>query len=165
MPFMSKSVLSRVASAAGAMILAALGTVNSGLIPRRASAFTTLTVMNTADSGSGSLRDTIAAANPGDTIGFGLTLPATITLTSGQIMINKNLTIAGPGANLLTISGNASSRIFAIPSGQDVSISGITFANGVASFGGAIFNQGTLSATFSTFNGNFGTSAGAILNE
>jgi len=162
---MSKSVLSRVASAAGALILAALGTVNSGLIPRRVSAFTTLTVMNTADSGSGSLRDTIAAANPGDTIGFGLTLPATITLTSGQIMINKDLTVAGPGANLLTISGNSSSRIFAIPSGQDVSISGITFANGVASFGGAIFNQGTLSATFSTFNGNFGTSAGAILNE
>src|SRR5215467_15218371 len=78
MPFMSKSVLSRIAFAAGALILAALGTVNSGLIPRHASAFTTLTVMNTADSGSGSLRDTIAAANPGDTIGFGLTQPAPV---------------------------------------------------------------------------------------
>src|SRR5262247_1099305 len=162
---MSKSVLVRVASATGALILAALGTLNSGLISRRASAAATLTVMNTADSGAGSLRDTIAAANPGDTIAFGVSLPATITLTTGQIMISKNLMIAGPGANLLTISGNFSSRSFAVPSGQEVSISGVTIADGSASFGGAIFNQGTLSVTFCTFNGNGGTSAGAILNE
>jgi len=35
-----------------------------------------------------------------------------ITLTSGQIVIDKGLTIQGPGANLLTISGNNSSRVF-----------------------------------------------------
>jgi hypothetical protein len=80
-------------------------------------------------------------------------------------MIDKNLTIAGPGAKLLTISGNSTSRVFAVPSGPDVSISGVTFANGVDT-GGAIFNQGTLSVTFCTFNGNISvTSAGAILNE
>jgi hypothetical protein len=121
--------------------------------------------MNTADSGPGSLRDIIGSANPGDTITFSLAVPATITLKSGQITINKNLTIAGPGANLLTISGNLSSRIFAVPSGQDVSISGVSLSNGSSSIGGAISNQGTLSLTFCAVNGNTAASAGAILNE
>ena len=43
-------------------------------------------VTNTDDSGPGSLRQTIAAAGPGDTIGFVLTYPATITLISGELL-------------------------------------------------------------------------------
>src|SRR5689334_17940915 len=58
-----------------------------------AALFATLTVTNGNDSGVGSLRDTIAAASSGDTIVFsGVT---TVTLTSGQLTINKNLTISG----------------------------------------------------------------------
>src|SRR5262245_23832539 len=58
----------------------------------------TFTVSNTSDSGAGSLRNAVAAAAAGDTIDFGgLTTPATITLTSGQIEITKNLIILGPG--------------------------------------------------------------------
>ena len=56
----------------------------------------TLTVMNNNDSGAGSLRATVAAAAPGDTIVFG-TVTGTIPLTSGAIAINQNLTINGPG--------------------------------------------------------------------
>src|SRR6516165_5357296 len=56
----------------------------------------TLTVMNTNDSGAGSLRAEIAAANPGDTINFAPSLNGqTINLTSGQLVINKNLTVQG----------------------------------------------------------------------
>ena len=62
----------------------------------------TLTVINTNDSGSGSLRQAIAAAAPGDTINFSLSgCPCTITLISGELVIDKSLTIQGPGASLL----------------------------------------------------------------
>src|SRR5262245_16126875 len=65
----------------------------------------TLTVTNNEDSGPGSLRADIAAAKSGDTIVFDPSLNGqTITLTSGELVINKNLTIQGPGAGLLTIS-------------------------------------------------------------
>ncbi|HXF09146.1 MAG TPA: hypothetical protein VN625_00060, partial [Desulfuromonadaceae bacterium] len=50
-------------------------------------------VTSSADSGAGSLRDTIAAASPGDVITFSNSLSGqTITLTSGQLVLDKNLT-------------------------------------------------------------------------
>src|SRR6516162_1492191 len=56
----------------------------------------TLTVTSTADSGPGTLRAEIAAANPGDTIVFALPPSPnsqTITLSSGELLLNKSLTI------------------------------------------------------------------------
>src|SRR6516165_3699459 len=73
----------------------------------------TLTVTNNLDSGAGSLRADIAAAQSGDTINFAPRLDGqTITLTSGYLAISNNLTIQGPGASLLTISGNHLSQVF-----------------------------------------------------
>src|SRR6185295_3027530 len=67
-------------------------------------------VTNTNDSGPGSLRETIADACPNATITFDtagvFATPRTITLTAGELLIDKNLVIAGPGANRLTVSGN-----------------------------------------------------------
>ena len=59
----------------------------------------TLTVTSTSDSGAGSLRAEIAAAHGGDTIVFDAGLAdQTISLTSGELEINKSLTIQGtPG--------------------------------------------------------------------
>ena len=72
----------------------------------------TITVTNLNDSGSGSLRQSIADATPGDTINFSVT--GIITLASGELNIDKDLTIEGPGVNKLSISGNNSSRVINI---------------------------------------------------
>jgi hypothetical protein len=61
------------------------------------------TVTSNLDNGSaGTLRSVIAAAASGDTIEFKAGL-AQIDLTQGQIEIDRNLIIFGPGANSLTI--------------------------------------------------------------
>ena len=54
-------------------------------------------VTSTADSGAGSLRDTIAAACYGSTVTFNIAGPAPneIILTSGALPLTKNITIAG----------------------------------------------------------------------
>jgi hypothetical protein len=79
----------------------------------------TLTVLNALDSGAGSLRDTIKAANGGDTIVFAPTLDGQIvTLTRGELTINKSLDIEGPGASLLAISGNDTNRVFDVSQNQ-----------------------------------------------
>ena len=105
---------------------------------------TTHTVTNTNDSGAGSLRQAIADATSGDTIDFSLTYPATITLTSGELAINKDLTIDGPGAGSLSISGNNAYRVFSIAAGTAVTITGATIRDGNATTGGGIYSQGTL---------------------
>lgn len=66
----------------------------------------------------------------------------TITLTSGQIGITDSLDMQGPGKDLLTVSGNHSSRIFYLYSGTallDITISGLTLTQGnTGASGGAI---------------------------
>ena len=86
------------------------------------------TVTSLADNGPGTLRDVIAAAAPGDTISF--TVAGAITLTNGELVINKDLTIAGPGSAVLTVerssaAGTPAFRIFHITTGR-VAISGLT---------------------------------------
>ena len=61
----------------------------------------TITVTNTNDSGAGSLRQALAEAHDGDRITFAVS--GTITLTSGGLVVAKNVTISGPGADQLSI--------------------------------------------------------------
>src|SRR5258707_4658165 len=90
----------------------------------------TLTVRNNLDSGAGSLRAEIAAAHSGDTIVFAPSLNGqTITLASGELLIKKNLTVAGPGAANLTISGNHASRVFELSKLDQVTLSGLTISD------------------------------------
>ena len=126
----------------------------------------TLTVTNTANSGAGSLRNQIAAASSGDTIVFSAGLSGqTITLTTGEIIINKNLTFDGSAlASPVTISGNSNGRIFYI-SESTVSITSLRFVNGDSNDGdpgdndgdgGAIYLSGnsTLTVDRSEFDNN-----------
>ncbi|MCI0456464.1 MAG: hypothetical protein L0Z62_05730 [Gemmataceae bacterium] len=114
----------------------------------------TLTVQSNLDLGVGSLRHTIAAAKNGDTILFAPTVQA-ITLTSGALVLDKNLEIRGPSASQLSISGNDASRVFQVGSGVRVELAGLTITRGQAnkdspvfpSVGGGILNGGTLILT------------------
>ncbi len=124
-------------------------------------------VTNLNDSGGGSLRQAINDADMGGTITFQAGLTGTIRLVS-ELSINKSLTIQGPGANLLTVSGNNAVRVFNIKMGN-VALSGLTIANGrrasadlsggivYANFpvGGGIFNDsGVVTITACTLSGN-----------
>src|SRR5712692_4420456 len=99
------------------------------------------TVLNLADSGSGSLRQAIldANANPAaNVIDFTPGLSGTITLTSGQLSITNDLTIDGPGASALAVSGNDASRVFLVGSGISVDVEDLTVTHGRAGNGGGI---------------------------
>jgi HYR domain len=119
----------------------------------------TITVMNTNDSGAGSLRQAIIDAGSGDTIDFSVT--GTITLTTGELPINKDLSIAGPGISNLIVSGNHASRVFEINSGKAVMISGLTISDGS---GGGIFNGGTLTLDNVVVSGNSSANGGGVFN-
>ncbi|MBD0314820.1 MAG: DUF4347 domain-containing protein, partial [Microcoleus sp. T3-bin5] len=94
----------------------------------------TITVTNNNDSGPGSLRNAIASAAAGDIIQFASSLASqTITLTSGQLVINKNLTIDATGATNLTISGNSTSRVILIEGSTNVTLKNLIVANGKVS--------------------------------
>ncbi|MGO9471160.1 MAG: choice-of-anchor Q domain-containing protein, partial [Isosphaeraceae bacterium] len=127
-------------------------------------------VENSKDNGPGSLRDTIATAAAGDTIEFDLTpghVTSPITLTSGELEITENLTIDGPGAGTLTISGDSNSRVFQVSGGVTATISGLTIKDGKAALsGGGIGNGGSLKLTDDVFTSNSATGAGgAIYNS
>jgi hypothetical protein len=125
-----------------------------------------LLVSNTNDSGNGSLRAAVTAAdlNPGSTIDFAHGLHGTITLTSGPLDITSSTTINGPGADKLAVSGNNASGIFDISGSADVSIAGLTLTNGLATAGGAILLQGSAALSLShcrlTDNVALGNAAG-----
>ncbi|MFN8344058.1 MAG: choice-of-anchor Q domain-containing protein [Spirosomataceae bacterium] len=121
-------------------------------------------VTNGNDSGSGSLRDAIANAASGATIiFFGVT---TVTLTSGELLINKDLTIDGGSGVTITRSGGAQFRIFNVSSGVTVSMNKLTITNGNhGSQAGGIQNSSTLTMTNCTVSGNTSPQAGGIEND
>jgi hypothetical protein len=102
---------------AAALLLVPVGTAEA-----------TITVANNNDSGSGSLRQAISDAAPGETI----VVPAnTYTLSSDELTIEKSITIAGHGAADTTISSGGPFRVLDVSGpGNNVTISGITIRNG-----------------------------------
>ena len=75
-------------------------------------------------------------------------------------MINKNLTITGPGANLLSVSGNNSSRVFQTSSGATVTINNLTVTNGNG--GGILVYDSILNLNNSTVSNNSAISGAGI---
>lgn len=92
------------------------------------------------------LRDAIATSIAGDTIVFDPALtaaatvdtPAVISLTTGEFVVDKTLTIVGPGADLLVLDANNASRVLHISvNGTNASVSGLTLRNGYVSVAGS----------------------------
>ncbi|MEN9672256.1 MAG: hypothetical protein RL553_521, partial [Planctomycetota bacterium] len=145
----------------------------------------TYTVVNTLDSGAGSLKDAITLANTtaGNdqiifnltgtnpyTITLGLALPTIVSASTAIVTGGTagTLTITGLGASSLIINGNNGNfSIFSIASGGDLSISGVTVSGAqTSSRGGAFNNSGTLNIANSTISGNTaGTGGGGIFND
>ena len=150
-------------------------------------------VTSLADTATGgTLREAIDLANTtagNDTIDFASSLfsggAGTITLLTAQLPTilsastaisggtRGTLTITGPGASSLTISGNngvstRDFRIFEIVSGGNLSISGVTVSGAKfnSNNGGAFYNfGGTLSISNSTLSDNSASGGGAISNR
>ncbi len=124
-------------------------------------------VTSTADSGAGSLRQIITDACDASTITFNLAGagPHTITLTTGELAINKNLTIKNDSGESITISGNNASRVFNVNVGKTAAIIGLTISSGSAINGGGILNDGTLTLVNSTLTGNNAASDGAGIQQ
>ncbi|HEY2396176.1 MAG TPA: choice-of-anchor Q domain-containing protein [Rudaea sp.] len=67
----------------------------------------TLPVTNCNDADSGSLRAALAQAHSGDSVDLTALTCGTISLTTGELQVPlDDLTLHGPGANALTISGS-----------------------------------------------------------
>ncbi|MBB6564342.1 hypothetical protein HNP48_007069, partial [Acidovorax soli] len=137
-------------------------------------ALATITVTTGADAGAGSLRQAIASATTGDTITFagGVT---TVTLSSGQLVINKNLTIDGDldnnGTPDVVVDANYTSRVISVTAGTVV-LDGLSITHGFITgkggntagdgpglagedaLGAGISNAGSLTITNSTVTNN-----------
>lgn len=137
--------------------------------------------VDSAGDAPGTLRQAVFDANAlagTDTIDFTLSLPATITLTQGELEITDSVHIIGPGSEMLTIAAFDPTvdpfdgvRIFRIQSATatplEVEISGLTLTGGdpSASFGaagGAIFSTEELTVRESIITGNQAQLGGGI---
>jgi hypothetical protein len=151
------------------LILFLLGGI-IGAVPSSPAHAATLMVTNINDSGAGSLRQAILDAAPGDTIQFDPSLTGqTIALTS-QINLDKDLTIDGSGLDpAVEISGSLALRIFNVTSNHTVTLNSVLLKNGRSSsgtHGGAIYNDGNLTVTNSTFVNSLTTgNGGAIYSQ
>jgi hypothetical protein len=129
----------------------------------------TITVTNTNDSGPGSLRQALADANDGDTINFDVSLKGhTIALTSDELVIDKSITITGPGSDQLAVSVDFQYhfRIFHVMASPTVTIEGLTIGPSLYFYGCGIQNdQATLTINNCAVAGNAGLDSGAGISN
>jgi hypothetical protein len=124
----------------------------------------TLTVNSLSDAGTGSLRERVASANTGDTLVFGI--EGVIRLDS-FVVINKPLTILGPGFNRLILDGQDKTRLLSVLFPGSLYVSGIHFRAGDATQltsrgGGAIISGSDLVIEDCLFENNRGEYGGAV---
>jgi len=135
-----------------------------------------LFVSNTANSGPGSLRESIIGLPSGRILSFDLALDAqSIEVDAGGPLAISAKTVTIDALHLsggLTIDANLNGhRIFEVVSGSELTLRGASLANGIANdlnddSGGAILNEGTLTVDRCTIEGcHADFSGGAISNN
>ena len=131
---------------------------------------TTITVTNTNDSGPGSLRQALADADDGDTINFDVSLKGrTIALSSGELVIDKSITITGPGSDQLAVgvqNFQYTFRIFHVMASPTVTIEGLTIGPSLYFYGCGIQNdQASLTINNCAVTGNNALTSGAGISN
>ncbi len=95
--------------------------------------------------------------------------PDVITLTSGELVITTDVTINGPGADKLTISGNGGepARVFNIGGQANVTVDSVAIANGNSGSanGGGILNSGNLILNKTAVRNNTAQNGGGVANN
>jgi predicted outer membrane repeat protein len=93
---------------------------------------------------------------------FNSTSPQTITLDSTLVLGNPAgpMSIQGPGAEIVTISGDNAVGVFQVSTGVSASIGDLTITDGSATDGAGIFNSGTLALTKTNIEDNVATALG-----
>jgi hypothetical protein len=166
-PLPAAIALLLVAPAAGAMsAVAAVANGVAAAAPISALALAiSRQVTSCADDGSaGTLRAVVATAGSGDVIDLS-GLPgadpncttSTITLNQGEIVVPHNMTLLGPPAATLTISGGPAGRVLNststdMPSAY-VKIDALTITRGSAVYGGCIYGRGEVLLDHATVTG------------
>lgn len=125
--------------------------------------------------GKVSLREAVDEIADDGIITFAEALSGAIELkaANGPLVIDKNLTIIGPGRDLLTVSGGFASRVLLVDDGSavssaEVAISGITFSDGSApegENGGVILSAETLSLDGIRVSGGVARNGGGIYSS
>ena len=129
--------------------------------------------------GDFSLREALALAaqRPGDDIirfepglrGGTITLEAVL----GQLVIDSNVAIQGPGSEELTVDAAGAGRVLSVADGVTVGISGLAVTGGDVDWnntdrprsGGGIYNLGVLTITNTTISGNSARSSGGGISN
>jgi hypothetical protein len=151
--------------------------VNSSLDPTDGTNCTLRQAIENADNNA-QPNTTCAAGTGGDTITFDPSLIGDTITVGSELLIDATspgtLTIQGPGAENLEVSGGGSSRVFrlafsTVQNANAVNIQGLTISNGsVTNFsGGGIFSQGSLTLDRDVVSGNTatGSSTGGTANQ
>ena len=128
-------------------------------------------VITNADSGVGSLRQVLADTATGGTVVFSpsyFSQPRTIALASA-LLVNRSLTIQGPGSALVTLDGGNLDRVLKIDAPAALTLSGVRLTRGNPgasnSGGGVLVNGGTLSASDIVIDNSRGNQGGCIYNN
>ena len=118
------------------------------------------------------MRQALADATDGDTINFDPSLNGqTITLTTAELAIDNDVTILGPGPNLLTVARSSQTqfRVFHVMPGHDVTVEGIHITGGggdFGSYGGGVLNDhANLIISNCSLTTNSSTYGGAISSD
>ncbi|MCL4560496.1 MAG: right-handed parallel beta-helix repeat-containing protein [Chloroflexi bacterium] len=123
-------------------------------------------------AGDCTLRAAINAASNGDTITFAPSVIGTIHLITGYggMTIDKDLTIDGPGAFNLTVSGSGGGAdmnisVFTVKTGASLKLSGLSITFGWNLSGGGILVHpgGTLTVDQCSFFDNYSREDGGVL--
>lgn len=130
----------------------------------------TYTVSNCLDSGAGSLRQAVTAANDqagADVINFNISCSRINLLT--PILVSDSVDIVGPGAQSLTLA-NATDRVFRLepasmaPAYQTVTIARLRLADSRGGNGGAVYaSRSNLGLNAVVFASNEAAETGAAL--